>query len=59
MIGRKQDEPEILKKRLEDWKKVSDLLSQKEYKNLLKLNGDDDDEKKLSQLIIDAVGYNS
>ena len=59
LIGRKQDEPEILKKRLEDWKKVSDLLSQKEYKNLLKLNGDDDDEKKLSQLIIDAVGYNS
>ena len=59
LIGRKQDEPEILKKRLEDWKKVSDLLMQKEYKNLLKLNGDDDDEKKLSQLIIDAVGYNS
>ena len=59
LIGRKQDEPEILKKRLDDWKKVSDLLMQKEYKNLLKLNGDDDDEKKLSQLIIDAVGYNS
>jgi adenylate kinase len=59
LIGRKQDEPEILKKRLEDWKKVSGLLMQKEYKNLLKLNGDDDDEKKLSQLIIDAVGYNS
>jgi adenylate kinase len=59
LIGRKQDEPEILKKRLEDWKAVSDILMQKEYKNLLKLNGDDDDEKKLSQLIIDAVGYNS
>jgi hypothetical protein len=26
---------------------------------LLKLNGDEDDEKKISQLIIDAVGYNS
>ena len=59
LIGRKQDEPEILKKRLEDWKIVCDILMQKEYKNLLKLNGDDDDEKKLSQLIIDAVGYNS
>ena len=59
LIGRKQDEPEILKKRLEDWKGVSDILMQKEYKNLLKLNGDDDDEKKLSQLIIDAVGYSS
>lgn len=59
LIGRKQDEPEILKKRLEDWKGVSDILLQKEYKNLLKLNGDEDDEKKISQLIIDAVGYNS
>ena len=59
LVGRKQDEPEILKKRLDDWKVVCDILMQKEYKNLLKLNGDDDDEKKLSQLIIDAVGYNS
>ncbi len=59
LIGRKQDEAEILKKRLEDWKTVCDVLMGKEYKNLLKLNGDDDDEKKLAQLIIDAVGYNS
>ena len=59
LIGRKQDQPEILQKRLKDWEAVSDILSQKDYKNLLKLNGDDDDEKKLSQLIIDAVGYNS
>ena len=59
LIARKQDEPEILKKRIEDWKGVSDVLLQKDYNNLLKLNGDEDDEKKLSQLIIDAVGYNS
>ena len=59
LIGRKQDEPEILKKRLDDWKVVNDILMQKDYKNLIKLNGDDQDEKKLSQLIIDAVGYNS
>ena len=59
LVGRKQDEAEILKKRLEDWKTVCDVLMGKEYKNLLKLNGDDDDEKKLAQLIIDAVGYNS
>jgi len=32
---------------------------QKEYKNILKLNGDENDEKKLSQLNIDAVEYNS
>ena len=59
LIGRKQDEDEILKKRIDDWKIVDDILVQKEYKNILKLNGDENDEKKLSQLIIDAVGYNS
>ena len=59
LVGRKQDDSEILNKRLETWKGVSDILLQKEYKNLLKLNGDEDDEKKLSQLIIDAVGYSS
>ena len=59
LIGRKQDEPEILKKRLEQWKEVCEILTNKNYKNLLKLNGEDDDEKKLAQLIIDAVGYNS
>ena len=59
LIGRKQDEPEILKKRIEDWKVVAENLMQNEAKNILKLNGDENDEKKLSQLIIDAVGYNS
>lgn len=59
LIGRKQDEDDILKKRMDDWRAVCDILIQKEYKNILKLNGDENDEKKLSQLIIDAVGYNS
>jgi adenylate kinase len=59
LIGRKQDEPEILKKRCDDWKAVSEILMAKEGKNILKLNGDENDEKKLSQLIIDAVGYSS
>ena len=59
LIGRKQDEPEILKKRIDGWKVVSENLMQNEAKNILKLNGDENDEKKLSQLIIDAVGYNS
>ena len=59
LVGRKQDEPEILKKRIDEWKVVNDILTQKEDKNILKLNGDENDEKKLSQLIIDAVGYNS
>jgi len=59
LIGRKQDEPEILQKRIKDWKAVSEQLMDKEGKNILKLNGDETDEKKLSQLIIDAVGYSS
>ena len=48
-----------IKKRIDEWKVVNDILTQKEDKNILKLNGDENDEKKLSQLIIDAVGYNS
>ena len=59
LIGRKHDEPEILKKRIDEWRIVCDSLMNKEDKNILKLNGDENDEKKLSQLIIDAVGYNS
>ena len=59
LIGRKKDEPEILKKRIDDWKVVSEILMQKEDKNILKLNGDENDEKKLSQLIINAVEYSS
>ena len=59
LIGRKCDEPEILKKRIDGWRVVCDNLMNREDKNILKLNGDENDEKKLSQLIIDAVGYNS
>ena len=55
--SRKQDEPEILKKRLEIWNEVHVTLNEKDYKNLLNLDGDN--EENLSQLIIDAVGYNS
>ena len=59
LIGRKQDEPEILKRIIDEWRVVCDNLMQKEAKNILKLNGDENNEKKLSQLIIDRVGYNS
>ena len=59
LIGRKQDEDEILKKRSDIWRNVCDILLQKESKNILKLNGDENDEKKLAQLIIDAVKYDS
>ena len=59
LIGRKQDEEKIIKKRSDIWRNVCDILLQKESKNILKLNGDENDEKKLAQLIIDAVKYNS
>ena len=55
--SRRQDEPEILQRRLKVWNEVHKILDEKNYKNLLKLYGDD--EENLSQLIIDAVGYNS
>jgi adenylate kinase len=55
--SRKQDEPEMFKKRLEIWDEVHKILDEKNYNNLLRLDGDD--EENLSQLIIDAVGYNS
>ena len=41
LIGRKQDEDEILKKRSDIWRNVCDILLQKESKNILKLNGDE------------------
>ena len=43
LIGRKQDEDEILKKRSDIWRNVCDILLQKESKNILKLNGDEND----------------
>ena len=59
LIGRKQDEPEILKKRIDEWRIVCENLMQKKAKNILGLNADEKNEKILSQLIINAVGYNS
>jgi adenylate kinase len=59
LVPRNQDKPEILEKRLKVWEEVSKILSEKDFKNFLQLNGYENDEKKLSQLIIDAVGYNS
>ena len=58
LVNRKQDSQEILDKRIDSWKEVNDILLQKDYKNLLKLDGEYN-EDKLAQLIVDAVGYNS
>lgn len=55
LIPREQDGEERLKKRIEVWKNVSDILLQK---NCLKLNGEEK-KKRLCQLIEDAIGYDS
>ena len=55
LIPRDLDEEEKLKKRIEVWKGVNEILLQK---NCMKLNGEEK-KKKICQLIEDAVGYNS
>ena len=58
LTKRKQDEGDILKKRIENWKQILDTVIKKDYKNLIKLNGNDS-ESKIAETIIDAVGFNS
>ena len=55
LIPREQDGEERLKKRIEVWKNISDILLQK---NCLKLQGEEH-KKSLCQLIEDAIGYDS
>ena len=55
LIPRQQDGEDRLKKRIEVWKNVSEVLLQK---NSLKLNGEEK-KKRLCQLIEDAIGCNS
>ena len=55
LIPREQDEEEKLKKRVEIWKSVNEVMFEKNY---MKLNGEEK-KKKLCQLIEDAIGYNS
>jgi len=58
LTKRKQDEGDILKKRIENWKQILDTILKKDYKNLIKLNGNDS-ESKIAETVIDAVGFNS
>lgn len=55
LVPREQDIPDRLKKRIESWKKVAEILI---HKNCLKLNGEEK-KKKICQLIEDRLGYNS
>ena len=58
LAKRKQDEGELLKKRIENWKKIADIISNKDYKNLIKIDGNQS-ESKIAESVIDAVGFNS
>ena len=58
LTKRQQEEGDILKKRIENWKQILDIILKKDYKNLIKLNGNDS-ESKIAETIIDAVGFNS
>ena len=55
LIKPKISEPKILSKRIEDFKVVFDILNKKKEKNIIKLKGDGNNEKIISQLIIDAI----
>jgi len=58
LTKRKQDEGDILKKRIENWKQILDTVLKKDYKNLIKLSGNDS-ESKIAETVINAVGFNS
>ena len=58
LTKRKQDEGDILKKRIENWKQILDTILKKDYKNLIKLDGNEP-ESKIAESIIDAIGFNS
>jgi adenylate kinase len=58
LAKRGQDEGEILNKRIENWKQIYDIITKKDYKNLIKINGNES-ESKIAESIIDAIGFNS
>ena len=58
LVSRPQDSEEILKKRIECWKGIKEIVQNKLTSNDLSLNGEDK-KKKLCQLIEDKVQYNS
>ena len=58
LAKRKQDEGEILKKRIENWKKIVKIINERGYKNLINIDGNKS-ESQIAETIIDAVGFNS
>ena len=58
LIKRKQDEGEVLKKRIENWKNITENITKKGYNNLIKFTGIEKEEE-IVEGIINKLGFNS
>ena len=58
LIKRKQDEGEVLKKRIENWKNITENITKKGYNNLIKFTGNETEEE-IVEGIINKLGFNS
>ena len=57
LIKRKQDEGEVLKKRIENWKNISEIINKRDYKNLLKFTGNETEEQ-IIKTILERLDFN-
>ena len=57
LIKRKQDEGEVLKKRIENWKNIAGNIIKKDYNNLIKFTGNES-EDEIVERIINKLGFN-
>ena len=57
LIKRKQDEGEVLKKRIENWKNIAGNIIKKDYNNLIKFTGNEN-EDEIVEGIINKLGFN-
>ena len=58
LIKRKQDEGEVLKNRIDNWKIIAESINKRDYQNLMKFTGDET-ENQIIEAIIDKLGFNS
>ena len=58
LAKRKQDEGEILMKRIESFKNVADIINKRDFKNLIKFSGSES-ENQIIETIIDKIGFKS
>ena len=58
LIKRKQDEGEVLKQRIDNWKMIAEIINKRDYKNLLKFTGNET-EDEIIEAIINKLGFNA